>query len=71
MVKHTIECPKCHEVFRVDEAGYAAIVKQIRDKEFSKELCKLLYDENAEEASWNSDEALIQILRDEIIYPQW
>ncbi len=40
-------------------------------KEFSKELCKLLYDENAKEASWNSDEALIQILRDEIIYPQW
>lgn len=38
MVKHTIKCPKCHEVFQVDEAGYAAIVKQIRDKEFSKEL---------------------------------
>lgn len=38
MVKHTIECPKCHEVFQVDEAGYAAIVKQIRDKEFSKDL---------------------------------
>lgn len=38
MTKHTIECPKCHEVFQVDEAGYAAIVKQIRDKEFSKEL---------------------------------
>jgi len=38
MAKHTIECPKCHEVFQVDEAGYAAIVKQIRDKEFSKEL---------------------------------
>ncbi len=38
MVKHTIECPKCHEVFQVDEAGYAAIVKQVRDEEFSKEL---------------------------------
>ena len=38
MKKNTIECPKCHEVFQVDEAGYAAIVKQIRDKEFSKEL---------------------------------
>ena len=38
MTKHTIECPKCHEVFQVDEAGYAAIVKQIRDKEFNKEL---------------------------------
>ena len=38
MAKHTIECPKCHEVFQVDEAGYAAIVKQVRDDEFSKEL---------------------------------
>ena len=26
------------EVFQVDEAGYAAIVKQVRDKEFNKEL---------------------------------
>ena len=38
MAKHTIECPKCHEVFQVDEAGYAAIVKQVRDEEFSNEL---------------------------------
>lgn len=33
-----IKCPKCGEVFRVDESGYAAIVKQVRDKEFSKEI---------------------------------
>ena len=33
-----IKCPKCGEVFQVDESGYAAIVKQIRDKEFSKEI---------------------------------
>ena len=38
MVKYTIECPKCHEVFEADAAGYAEIVKQIRDKEFNKEL---------------------------------
>ena len=37
MAKHSIECPKCHEVFQVDEAGYATIVKQIRNKESSKE----------------------------------
>lgn len=35
-----IKCPKCGEVFQVDESGYAAIVKQVRDKEFSKELEK-------------------------------
>jgi len=33
-----IKCPKCGEVFQVDESGYAAIVKQVRDKEFNKEV---------------------------------
>ena len=33
-----IKCPKCGEVFKVDESGYAAIVKQVRDREFEKEL---------------------------------
>ncbi len=33
-----IKCPKCGEVFQVDESGYAAIVKQVRDKEFEKEI---------------------------------
>lgn len=33
-----IRCPKCGEVFQVDEAGYAAIVKQVRDREFNKEI---------------------------------
>ncbi len=35
-----IKCPKCGEVFQVDESGYAAIVKQVRDKEFNKELAQ-------------------------------
>lgn len=33
-----IKCPKCGEVFQVDESGYAAIVKQVRDTEFEKEI---------------------------------
>lgn len=33
-----IKCPNCGEVFMVDESGYAQIVKQVRDKEFDKEL---------------------------------
>lgn len=33
-----IKCPKCGEIFQVDESGYAAIVKQVRDKEFTKEI---------------------------------
>jgi hypothetical protein len=33
-----IKCPKCGEVFEADQAGYADIVKQIRDQEFSQAL---------------------------------
>lgn len=33
-----IKCPKCGEVFQVDESGYTAIIKQVRDKEFEKEV---------------------------------
>lgn len=33
-----IECPKCENVFKVDEAGYAEIIKQVRNSEFAKEL---------------------------------
>ena len=33
-----IKCPKCGEIFQVDESGYAAILKQVRDKEFEKEI---------------------------------
>lgn len=35
---HEIVCPHCQKVFQVDEAGYAAILNQVRDKEFSAEL---------------------------------
>ena len=33
-----IKCPKCGQVFQVDESGYASIVRQVRDSEFNKEL---------------------------------
>ena len=33
-----IKCPKCGEVFCVDETEYNAIVKQIRDKAFKEEV---------------------------------
>ena len=37
---NTIKCPKCGEVFTVDESGYAAIVKQVHDAEFHKEIAQ-------------------------------
>ena len=33
-----IKCPRCGEAFTIDEAGFAAILKQVRDAEFDKEV---------------------------------
>ena len=35
---HEIICPHCDKAFKVDESGYAAILKQVRDKDFDKEI---------------------------------
>ncbi len=33
-----IRCPKCGEVFQLEENAFASIVKQVRDKEFASEV---------------------------------
>jgi hypothetical protein len=33
-----IKCPHCGKAFKIDEASFAAILKQVRDSEFEKEL---------------------------------
>lgn len=35
---HEIICPHCHKAFKIDEAGYADILKQVRDGDFEKKL---------------------------------
>ncbi len=35
---HDIICPHCRKAFKVDEAGYADILKQVHDHEFEREL---------------------------------
>ena len=35
-----IKCPHCGEIFTIDESGYAAIVSQIKDKEFNKQVAQ-------------------------------
>ncbi len=37
-----IICPNCAKVFKVDEAGFADIVKQVRDHQFEEELTQRL-----------------------------
>lgn len=54
-----IKCPKCGEIFQVDESGYAAIVKQVRDKEFEKEII------SRESQFQNEKEAAIKLAQSE------
>jgi hypothetical protein len=35
---HDIICPHCHKAFKVDESGYADILKQVRDADFHAQL---------------------------------
>ncbi len=35
---HEIMCPHCGKAFKIDEAGYAQILKQVRDGEFEQQL---------------------------------
>lgn len=37
-----IICPHCGKAFKIDEAGFADILKQVRDSEFEKQLCERL-----------------------------
>ena len=39
---HEIICPHCSKAFKVDETGYADILKQVRDSEFDQQLHDLL-----------------------------
>ena len=35
---HEINCPHCRKAFKIDEAGYADILKQVRDSDFAHQL---------------------------------
>ena len=43
-----IKCPKCGEIFTIDESGYAAIVAQVRDAEFREALHERIEQLNRE-----------------------
>ena len=52
LVMNEIICPHCDKAFKVDETGYADIMKQVRDKEFEQEIQERL--ERAQEAKDNA-----------------
>ena len=47
-MNNELKCPNCGTVFQIDEQDYESIVKQIRDKEFEKEI-------NLREAQYKND----------------
>jgi hypothetical protein len=51
---YDISCPHCGKAFKVDETGYADILKQVRDKEFDAQLHERL--ELAEKEKLNAVE---------------
>jgi hypothetical protein len=51
---HEIKCPHCGKAFKIDEAGYANILKQVRDTDFDKQLHERL--ELAEQDKQNAIE---------------
>ncbi len=50
-----IICPNCKKAFKIDEAGFADIVKQVRDHQFEEELTKRL------ELAENDKQSAIQL----------
>lgn len=56
-----IICPNCKKAFKVDEAGFAAILKQVRDHQFEDELEKrLMLAENEKQSAIKLAEATIK-----------
>jgi hypothetical protein len=59
-----IKCPHCQKVFKVDQAGFADIVKQVRDHQFEEELKNRL--DQAEQAKNDAVELAKANLRNEL-----
>ena len=56
-----IICPNCKKVFKVDEAGFANILKQVRDHQFEEEiLSRLTIAEKEKESAVKLAEANVR-----------
>jgi hypothetical protein len=58
---HDIICPHCNTAFKIDEAGYADILKQVRDTEFEQQLHQRL--ELAEKEKRNA----VELAKSEVV----
>ena len=46
-----LKCPKCGNVFKVDEADYASIVSQVKTSEFEAEVCRRINELKAQQVA--------------------
>ena len=56
---HEIICPQCNKAFKIDETGYADILRQVRDKEFERQL-----DERLSQVASDNSNALKLVQKD-------
>ena len=50
-----IVCPHCYKPFKIDESGYADILKQVHNHEFEKELHeRLSLEEKNKKFEWKN-----------------
>ncbi|MCS4229361.1 hypothetical protein M2410_000064 [Stenotrophomonas chelatiphaga] len=61
---HEINCPHCGKAFKIDDAGYADILKQVRDSDFEKQLHERL--ELAEQDKRNAVELAKMAMASEV-----
>jgi hypothetical protein len=61
---HEIICPHCNKAFKIDETGYADILKQVRDSEFEQQLHERL--ELAEKDKLNAVELVKSLTNSEM-----
>ena len=63
-----IKCPKCNTIFKISEENYESIVRQVRDKEFEKEIAlrEKNYNTNMENMVKLAESNIEKKLREEI-----
>ena len=57
---HEIICPHCKKAFKIDESGYAEILKQVHDSEFEQQLHERL------ELAENDKKNAVELTREKI-----
>lgn len=67
-----IKCPHCHEAFKIDEAGYADIVNQVRNDEFKSEIEKreAFFQKEKENAVRLAEEQLKNSMQEKLLFAE-